>query len=179
MARIKGWVVALAVLAVSLGVITLAGAADLKLLSQDLPKASYTASSFVNYQPTTPDKAFDGKLQGGDDKFSFWCAGPNYPQWLQVDLGDTYNIVKTMTYWERSTVWYGYKIEVSADKQTWTMFADKTKNQDPAGDPAYTDMGSATGRYVRITNTDVQDRDKSWYWPVIWEFQVYGTPVKK
>ncbi len=41
------------------------------------------------------------------------------------------------------------------------------------------DMGSAVGRYVRFTMTDARDRDKSWFWPVVMEFQVHGMPVGK
>jgi hypothetical protein len=151
-----------------------AKAADLKLLSQGLPQESYTGSGKPVNKDTGPEKPFDGVCDG-----TAWCTGPAYPAWLMVDLGADYNIIKTMTYMEKSHVWYSYKIEASADQKTWVPFADQTKNKEPSDDPAYTDMGGTVGRYVRITLTDASDRDKSWFWPVILEFQVSGIPVEK
>ena len=154
-----------------------AQAAELKLLSQGLPAASYTGGDAKSGEKSGPEKAFDGSWQGpGATAFN---NGPAYPAWLMVDLGAEYSVIKVMSYMEKSGIWYGYKIEVSSDRQAWTMFADQTKNREPSEDPAYTDMGGVVGRYVRITLTDAPDRDKSWFWPVIMEFQVYGVPVEK
>ena len=149
-----------------------AGAAELKVLSQGLPAASYTGSRKPVSDAAAPEKAFDGARETG------WCVGPAYPAALTVDLGDNYNVIKVMSFMEKPHVWYSYIIEVSPDQKAWSVFADQTKNQEPSEDPAYTDMGGVTGRYVRITLTDVAEKAKSWFWPVIMEFQVYGVPVE-
>lgn len=150
-----------------------ATAAELKLLSQGLPVASYTGGDNKSGEKNGPEMAFDGKAE------TAFNNGPAFPAWIMVDLGADHAVIKAMTFLEKRDVWFGYKIEVSADKQAWTMFADQTANKDPSEDPAYTDMGGVTGRYVRITLTDAPHRDKQWFWPVILEFQVYGIPVAK
>jgi hypothetical protein len=145
-----------------------AGAAELKLLSQGLPETAYTGGDNKWREGNEPAKVFDGDLK------SAFCNGPAYPAWVMVDLGADYKIIKIMTFMERSGTWYGYKLEVSSDQQTWAMFADQTKNQEPSEDPAYTDMGMMVGRYVRLTLTDAPHRDKGWFWPVPMECQVFG-----
>lgn len=150
-----------------------AGAAELKLLSHGLPATACTGSRKPVNEGATPEKALDGKRDTG------WCTGPSFPVDLTVDLGASCNVIKVMSFMEKSHVWYSYKIEVSEDQSNWTMFADQTKNQEPSEDPAYTDMGGATGRYVRITLTDVAEKSKTWFWPIIMEFQVYGLPIEK
>ena len=150
-----------------------AQSAELKLLSHQLPPASYTGGDAQSRKGNEPDKAFDGSRE------TAFCNGASYPAWLMVDLGASYSVIKTMTFMEKPGTWYSYKIEVSTDQRTWTMFADQTKNHEPSEDPAYADMGGVVGRYVRITLTDARDRDKSWFWPVIMEFQVWGVAVEK
>lgn len=140
-----------------------AGAAELQLLSHGLPAAAYTGDK-------SAPLAFDGQLKTASN------PGPVFPTWIMVDLGKPWKIIKTMTFMEKSDVWFAYKIEVSADQQAWTSFADQTGNREAAEDPAFTDMGGATGRYVRLTITDAPHRDKNppWFWPVVRELQVYG-----
>ena len=159
----------------------LAPAAELKLLSQGLPAGSYTGGNdkgeAKSGEKSSPEKAFDGIWDGpGATAFNL---GPAFPAWVMVDLGAEAKVIKTMTYTEKPNVWFGYKIEVSSDRQAWTAFADQTANKEPSEEPAYTDMGGVTGRYVRVTLTDAPDRDKQWFWPVIMEFRVYGVPVEK
>lgn len=150
-----------------------AQAAELKLLTHQLPPAAYTGGDAQSRTGNEPGKAGDGSLE------TSFCNGASYPAWLMVDLGSNQSVIKTMTFMEKPGTWYSYKIEVSTDQQTWTMFADQTKNHEPSEDPAYSDMGGVVGRYVRITLTDARDRDKSWFWPVILEFQVWGVAVAK
>lgn len=156
-------------------------AAELKLLSQGLPPGSYTGGNDHGVakpgEQSSPEKAFDGIWDGpGATAFN---SGPAFPAWVMVDLGAEAKVIKAMTYTEKPHVWFGYKIEVSSDREKWTMFADQTANKEPSEDPAYTDMGGVTGRYVRVTMTDAPDRNKQWFWPVIMEFRVYGVPVEK
>ncbi len=163
---------ALLLAAASLG--TTAHAAELKLLSQGLPASAYTGGDAKSGKDAGPEKAFDGAWIGKNIGFN---NGPGFPAWVAVDLGKDWQIIKTMTYPERTNTWYGYKVEVSADGKAWTMFADQTQNREASEDPAYTDMGGAGARYVRLTLTDAPDRDKQWFWPVVMEFQVYGVAV--
>jgi hypothetical protein len=148
-----------------------AESAELVLLSQGLPQTAYTAGDAASGKTSGPEKAFDGSWEGAN---TAWCNGASYPAWLMVDLGRDCNVIKVMTFMEKPGVWYSYRIETSSDQKAWTVFADQTGNTEPSEDPAYTDMGGAIARYVRITLTNVAERQKSWFWPVILEFQVYG-----
>jgi hypothetical protein len=166
----------IALASVAVAVAARADGAELKLLSQGLPAASYTGGDAKAFKDAEPEKAFDGRTHG--DKTA-WCNGSSYPVWLEADLGSECRVIKTMLYMERPNVWYAYKIEVSEDNKTWTSFADQSQNKEASDDPAFTDMGGATGRYVRITLLDAPERNRNppWFWPVVEEFQVYGLPL--
>ncbi len=174
-APITGIATGLAFLAALMCLAAPAGATELKLLSQGLPAASYSTDVKPG-KDSGPEKAFDGKWTGAA---TVWCNGPKYPTWLMVDLGSDYSLIKTMTYMEKPNIWYSYTVEVSSDKEHWTMFSDQSKNKDASEDPAYADMGLAVARYVRLTLTDAPERDKQWFWPAVMEFQVFGVAVDK
>lgn len=150
-----------------LGLACGASAAELTLLSHALPEASYTGHK-------TAPLAFDGQMK------TAFSPGPVFPTWVMVDLGAERRVIKTMTFLEKSDTWYAYRIEVSVDGRSWTPFADQGGNREASEDPAYTDMGGATARYVKLTITDAPHRDKNppWFWPVVREFQVYGVAVE-
>jgi len=68
--------------ATALGIIQSAHAAPI-LVSQNLGAGAYSASGF--YSTSTPDKAFDGTSAG-------WSAGSFATAWIEVDLGQVYDI---------------------------------------------------------------------------------------
>ncbi|MBB6734405.1 discoidin domain-containing protein [Cohnella zeiphila] len=114
-----------------------------------------------------PEMAVDG-----DSAMTRWAAnGSSKPQWLQVDLGQSYRIVGTQTFFEFDDSYYQYKVEVSQDQSTWTTLADRTSNT-VLGAPFYDDRGGVTGRYVRITVTGQQNAS---VWASIKEFKVLAT----
>ena len=121
-----------------------------------------TASSLenTNYPATN---AFDGNLS------TRWSSAFSDPQWIQVDLGATYNISEVVLYWEAA---YGksYQIQVSSDATNWTTIYSTTNGL--GGTEDLTGL-SGTGRYVRMYGTV---RGTVWGYS-LWEFQVYGTPV--
>ncbi|THF73790.1 discoidin domain-containing protein [Cohnella fermenti] len=122
---------------------------------------------------STQDSAHAAALAvDGDSATTRWAAdGSSKPQWLQVDLGQSYWIAATQTFFEFADSYYQYKVEVSQDQSAWTTFADKTGNT-ALGDPLYEDRGGASARYVRITVTGQQH---SSVWASIKEFKVLGT----
>ena len=85
-----------------------------------------TASSSQTNENHTPAMAFDGD---GDTR---WCAHQRRrpPQWLAVDLGKPQDLTGCLVTWEKDQVDYRYKIEGSADGQTWTMLSDQTDSLD-------------------------------------------------
>ncbi|HRH97517.1 MAG TPA: discoidin domain-containing protein, partial [Prosthecobacter sp.] len=84
-----------------------------------------------------------------NDENTRWCAsGPDYPQWLQLDLEKPQTLTGIETSWENNGV-YQFKIEGSADGKTWTTLADGSANEKNA--PYSNDFAKADGiRFVKV-----------------------------
>jgi beta-glucanase (GH16 family) len=97
-----------------------------------------------------------------------WSSAFSDPQWIYVDLVNTYNINRVKITWEAA---YGrdYLVQVSANASTWTTMRTVTGNTTLTND--HTGL-SGTGRYVRIYGTA---RGTQWGYS-IFELEVYGTP---
>jgi len=120
--------------------------------------ASLTAS---NAQQTA-DKAFDG------DPSTRWAAHEAADNWLQVDLGQPYDVRRVEIDWEASYA-RGYKLQTSANGQTWTDVFTETNGD---GGTDVVNLNART-RFVRM-----QGVQKSGQWGYsIYEMKVYGTPV--
>jgi glucose/arabinose dehydrogenase len=95
-----------------------------------------------------------------------WSSAFSDPQWIQVDLGATYNISRVRLLWEAA---YGsaYQIQTSANGTTWTTVRSVTGGN--GGEDDNTAL-NASGRYVRINGTT---RATAWGYS-LWTFEVYG-----
>ncbi|MET8150164.1 discoidin domain-containing protein, partial [Actinoplanes sp. NPDC005259] len=104
--------------------------------------------------------AVDGSLT------SRWASAFADPQWIQVDLGQSYPVNRVKLTWEGA---YGsaYQIQTSANGTTWTTARTVT-----GGDGGVDDNTAlaATGRYVRINGTT---RATAWGYS-LFEFEVYS-----
>lgn len=123
-----------------------------------------TASSFEAGKNNTPANAIDGDLS------TRWCAnGAKTGEWWQVDLGQPETIKGVKITWEFDQSNYRYKIEGSADGQTWKMLSDQTATTDRAQVREH--KFDADGiRYVRITVTG----QNPGAWSSFYEFEVQG-----
>ena len=112
-------------------------------------KAKVAASGqFDKYAPTF---AVDGRH---DSNAEHWAA-ENLPQSLTVDMGEAkaLSCVRLYPYWADGRV-YGFKVEGSADGESWKMLDDRTANSICAGSAGFTLMfDPAEVRYVRTTFT--------------------------
>ncbi len=109
-----------------------------------------------------PANAVDGNLS------TRWSSGFSDPQWLQVDLGQSYTISHVTLNWEAA---YGraYQIQTSPDGTTWTSIFSTT-----TGDGATDDLAvTGTGRYIRMYGTQRATQ----YGYSLFEFSVNGTPA--
>jgi putative heme-binding domain-containing protein len=132
-----------------------------------------TASTSQAGENHLPGMAFDG------DGETRWCASNgSAQQWIQVDLGKPQDLTGCLVTWEQDHVDYKYKIEGSADGQSWTMLSDQT---DAVADAAtrYHAFEACCGkpapktdgiRYVRLTTVALP----SGCWASIFDFQIYG-----
>ncbi|HEU0237899.1 MAG TPA: discoidin domain-containing protein [Micromonosporaceae bacterium] len=120
-----------------------------------------TASSLEN--ATFPaSNATDGNLS------TRWSSAFSDPQWLQVDLGQTYNISHVTLNWE-AAFGRAYQIQTSPNGSTWTTIFSTT-----TGDGGTDDLAiSGTGRYIRMNGT----ARGTPYGYSLFEFAVQGTPA--
>jgi hypothetical protein len=87
------------------------------------------------------------------------------PQWIYIDLGDTYTISQVILEWETACA-SSYQIQTSPDAATWTDIYSTTTGD--GGNDTLEVSGS--GRYVRMYGTV---RATPWGYS-LWEFKVYG-----
>ena len=151
---------AAAVLAASTTVVLAytAGAATESLLSQGKP----ATSSSVETSSLGPANAVDGKTT------TRWASKEGVdPQWIRVDLGDTFTISHVKLTWEAAYA-KAYTVETSADGTSWQAIYSTT-----TGNGATDDLTglSGSGRYVRVNGT----KRGTAYGYSLFEFQVYGT----
>nr|MDT0657733.1 ThuA domain-containing protein [Micromonospora sp. DSM 115978] len=95
-----------------------------------------------------------------------WSSAFADPQWIQVDLGQSYALDRVRLVWETA---YGsaYQIQTSANGSTWTTVRSVTGGD--GGEDDHVGLG-ATGRYVRVHGTA---RGTAWGYS-LFTFEVYG-----
>ncbi|HWB35547.1 MAG TPA: discoidin domain-containing protein [Rugosimonospora sp.] len=96
-----------------------------------------------------------------------WSSAFSDPQWLRVDLGQSYNISHVTLNWEAAYA-TAYQIQTSPDGSTWTTIYSTTTGNGGTDDLAVT----GTGRYIRMNGT----ARATPYGYSLWEFAVQGTP---
>lgn len=100
-----------------------------------------------------------------DTTGSRWSSAFSDPQWIYVDLGQSFNLCSVTLYWETA---YGtaFNIDVSNDATNWTTLASIT------GNTSQTNMISisGSGRYVRMYGITRATQ----YGYSLYAFKVYG-----
>ena len=96
-----------------------------------------------------------------------WSSTFSDPQWIQVDLGNTYTVSRVRLQWEAA---YGsaYQIQTSTNGTTWTTARSVTGGNGAEDDNTGL---SAQARYVRINGTT---RATAWGYS-LFNFEVYGS----
>jgi hypothetical protein len=134
-------------------------------------KAPAFGTNVAQGKPTTASSAestaFPASNATDGDVTTRWSSAFSDPQWLQVDLGQSYNITHATLTWEAAAA-SAYQIQTSNDAATWTTIA--TNNNNPADIQSLALTG--TGRYIRVNATG----RASQFGDSLYEFAVYGTP---
>jgi putative membrane-bound dehydrogenase-like protein len=112
-----------------------------------VPKDATGIKATASSEETGKDN-FAWRSVDGDES-TRWCAsGPDYPQWLQLELEKPQTLTGIETTWENNGV-YRYKVEASTDGKAWNTLADGSANEKPA--PYAHDFAKADGiRFVKI-----------------------------
>ena len=137
-----------------------------------------TASSVYAKENSQASFATDGQ---SDTRWTADIHGSSavYPEWLMVDLEQTYTLSRIETDWftGTGTRCYTYRIEASVDGQHFEEIVDRTNNT-TAG--KVTDaLSPIQGRYVRITVTGNSDlAAKPTAVASLFELRVYGWAVR-
>ncbi|MEN9574303.1 MAG: hypothetical protein RL514_2158 [Verrucomicrobiota bacterium] len=129
----------------------LAVAGSAKASSEESGKGNYAAN------------AIDG------DPDTRWCAnggGPGHT--FQVDLGKEQKITGVHINWESKNNTYHYRLETSADGQSWQPLADAAKNTKAGA--TQNDFAATAARHVRVTFLGSTQGG----WGSFWEFAVLG-----
>jgi beta-glucanase (GH16 family) len=96
-----------------------------------------------------------------------WSSLAADPQWIYVDLGQTYSVSRVKITWE-TALGKDYLVQIGANTSSWTTLKTVTGNTALTND--HTGL-SGSGRYIRIYGTA---RGTQWGYS-IWELEVYGT----
>jgi hypothetical protein len=97
------------------------------------------------------------------------------PEWWQVDLEKPLALSGCQIRWPYEGKKYRYKVEGSADRKTWSLLSDQTKNNSKSRVHDLKFQRAAKIRYVKITVTDFDEG----CWASISEVKVFGLPKKK
>ena len=108
----------------------------------------------LNKSPTASSVQAGNPIAGANDGSGTtrWAAADGtFPQWWQVDLGASKTLSRCDIAWySAATRAYKYKIEVSTDNVTFSLYKDNTGNT-TFGNTS--DSKVATARFVRVTVT--------------------------
>lgn len=121
------------------------------------------SASSAGSKTESPLQAFDG------NSLSRWKAGSgDMPQWIKVDLGRPYDVVRMETFIDSAEKVNKYKIEYSLNDRKWDTYADRS-NHSVARIPCFIDNGEAKARYVRLTIMETHGAI-----PCVFAFNVYA-----
>ena len=101
------------------------------------------------------------------DRTTRWSSAFADPQWIYVDLGQTYNLGKVVLSWEASYA-SEYRIQVSNDASNWSTVS--TQLYGAGGTESINLSSGVSGRYVRMYST----KRKTAWGNSLWEFEVYA-----
>ncbi|TLX76860.1 T9SS type A sorting domain-containing protein [Labilibacter sediminis] len=106
----------------------------------------------------------DAALAVDENTGSRWESAHEDPQWIAIDLEQSYNIGQVVLNWEGA---YGkvYEIQVSENGTDWTTIHSETNSDGGIDDILVT----GTGRYVRMYGTE---RGTPWGYS-LWEMEIY------
>ncbi|MGL1935051.1 MAG: discoidin domain-containing protein, partial [Fibrobacterales bacterium] len=143
--------------------ITISHDMNIEASFRELPKnvalnkpASASTIEGSSYSAT---QAVDGSMS------SRWSSHFSDPQWIEIDLEETYQVSQIVLHWETAGA-SDYEVQVSDNRIDWTTIHTE-KNGNAGVDNRSVD---GVGRYIRMYGTQ---RTTQWGYSLL-EFEVYG-----
>jgi beta-glucanase (GH16 family) len=131
------------------------------IVGPNIAQGKPTTASSVESSSFPASNATDGNIT------TRWSSAFSDPQWLQVDLGQSYNLTHATMTWEAAAA-AAYQLQTSNDGTTWTTIYSNNNNPADIQDTSLT----GSGRYVRIYATS---RASQWG-DSLYELALYGSP---
>ena len=128
-------------------------------LGTNLALGKPTTASSTEQAQFPASNATDGSVQ------TRWSSTFSDPQWLQVDLGQSFNLNHVTLTWEAACA-SAYQIQTSTNGTTWTTVYTNNASKGGIQDIGFT----STGRYVRVYMT----ARASTFGDSLYEVAVYG-----
>ncbi|WP_254777010.1 discoidin domain-containing protein [Paenibacillus sp. yr247] len=125
-----------------------------------------TINLALNKQTSTSEEPLkDGQLAVDGSKSTRWESPFRDPQWISVDLGQSYSISRVLLNWENASA-KAYTIEVSKDGMNWTTVYSTTN-----GDGGFDNIlfNPVDARYVKVAGTQRNTQ----YGYSLFEMEVY------
>ncbi|WP_245758646.1 family 43 glycosylhydrolase [Zunongwangia mangrovi] len=130
-----------------------------------------TASSHYYLNSLEYDYEYRPEFATDKNNATMWKAENNqYPQYLEVDLGEEKHIERIMTNFEFASYYYQYVIKYSLDGEKWKIFADRSSNRVP-GSPMIDD-NDIEARYLKL---EILGTEKTGLLASVWNFQVFNS----
>ncbi|WP_339658892.1 PKD domain-containing protein [uncultured Polaribacter sp.] len=120
------------------------------------------------FTSSNENDGYKGALAVDGNNETRWASSFSEPEWIYVDLGDTYKINEVILNWEAA---YGsaYQIQISNDANTWTTLTSESASDGEIDQFVV----SGVGRYIRMFGTS----RATVYGFSLFEFEVYGILV--
>ncbi len=119
------------------------------------------------YTSSNENDGYKGALAVDGNNETRWASSFSEPEWIYVDLGDTYKINEVILNWEAAFA-STYELQISDNANTWTTLASENASD---GEIDHFSV-SGVGRYVRMYGTS----RATVYGMSLFEFEVYGIP---
>ncbi len=128
--------------------------------------------NLATLKPVTASSSENGGTEArlavdGDDR-TRWGSAFSDPQWIMVDLEQTYRLKKIVLNWQNAAARV-YEIELSTDGSHWSSAA---KVDDGKSGIRTFDLNSVPARYLRVTGS----QRTTGYGYSLYEIEAYGTP---
>ncbi len=140
---------------------------EFEVYSSNLALNKSAVASSIENGGHTAGMAVDG------DSSTRWTSEYSDPQWIYVDLGQSYNINRVKLSWEAAYA-KSYEIQVSNDSSNWTDVYSTTKGKGGIEEISFTPTNA---RYVRMYGTErtlVQGVELRYWGYALYEFEVYS-----